>query len=316
MRHTAVVTRVGCLGLSLWTALSGQDVPVTTLKQTGLFALPSDPSRIARISSAGGVLWFLLQNGNWSELLSTDVAGGNPIQFAIQPPAKRVAFPVSAICASADGRIAVARPEGTVEVYQRGGALIETVSLPHPASNCVLDQGLWVWSATGAGFLNGGRVDVSIPPPQLPKFAQVDLLGLTDHRVGLLESMKGVFYTLDQQTGNWMPRPLDAPEFQANRKLPAQEDGGATLVMNPSVAGGEFYVLSNPTNRKQGAKILRFDAQGNLRARYLCPLPTSAVPPTGTNPNGYLVPTSMVVMDRTLLLISQLQKVIASYSLD
>ena len=88
------------------------------------------------------------------------------------------------------------------------------------------------------------------------------------------------------------------------------------FIMSPSVAGDEFYVLSNPTNRKQGAKILRFDSQGNLRARYLCPLPNSVAPPTGTNPNGYLTPFSVVVMDRTLLLISWSQKVVASYSLD
>jgi len=309
--------RLCVLALLLWPVLYGQDVPVTTLKQTGLFALPSDPSRIARVSSAGGVLWFLLQNGNWSELLSTDMAGGNPTQFAIQPPAKRVAFPVSAICASRDGRIAVVRAEGTVEIYQPGGALLETVPLPHPVSNCVLDHGLWVWSKTGADFLTGGRVDLSIPQPQLPKFGYVDLLGLADHGVGLLESMKGVFYTLDQQAGNWIPHPLDAPEFQAIRKLPVQEDGTTVpFVMSPSVAGGEFYALANHTNRKIGARILRFDVQGNLKARYLCPLPTSVVPPTGMNPNGYLSPNIVVVMDRVMLLISQSQKVVASYSLE
>ena len=313
MRHTALVRRVGCLSLLLWTATFGQDVPVTTLKQIGLFALPSNPSRISGVASAGGVLWFLLRNGNWSELLATDVAGGNPTQFAIQPSAKKGSSLTGGICASADGRIAVGR-EGAVEIYQRGGALLETI--PVPAYDCVLDQELRVRSGTGVDFLNGARVESHFAAPQLPKFSQVNLLELTDRRVGLLDSTEGVFYTLDQQTGNWLRHPLAAPEFQAIRSLPAHEEGAVTFVMSPRVAGEEFYVLSNPTYRKQGAKVLRFDFQGHLRARYLCPLPTSVAPPTGTNPNGYLTPFSVVVMDRTLLLISWSQKVVASYSLD
>lgn len=313
MHHPALVRRVGCLSLLLWTALFGQDVPVTTLKQTGLFALPSNPSRISGITSGGGVLWFLLQNGTWSELLATDVAGGNPTQFAIQPPAKKGSFITGAICASADGRIAVVR-EGAVEIYQRGGALLETI--PIPASNCLLDQGLWVWSGTGVDFLNNTRFESHYAPPQLPKYAPIDLLRAADRPIGLLDSTEGVLYTLDQQTGNWMRHPLAAPEFQWIRNLPAQEGVVTPFFMSPSIAGGEFYVLSSPINRKQGAKILRFDFQGNLRARYLCPLPTSVALPTVTNPNGYLSPTSVVVMDRTLLLISWPQKVVASYTLD
>src|SRR6202035_4427031 len=96
----------------IWPALRGQDVPVTTLKQTGLFTLPSNPSRISRVASGGGVLWFLVTNSNWSELLATDVAGGNPNQFALTLPIKRVSSGVYAICASGDGRIAVWRTEG------------------------------------------------------------------------------------------------------------------------------------------------------------------------------------------------------------
>ena len=318
MRHTAVLARVGCLGLLVWTALPGQDLPLTTLKQTGLFALPSNPSRISGIASAGGTVWFLLQNGAWTELLATDVAGGNQTQFALHPPAKKSALLTGAICANADGRIAVGRPEGTVEIYQRGGALLETIAAP--ASKCVLDQGLWVWSGTAVDFLNGTHVESHFDLPQLPKYAQVNLLGLADRRLGLLDSTEAVFYTLNQQTGNWMRHPLAAPEFQVIRNLRAQQEGAGpvpvSFFMSPSVAGGEFYVLSNPTNRKQGAKILRFDVQGNLRARYLCPLPTSVAPPTETNPNGYLTPFSVVVMDRTLLLISWSQKVVASYGLD
>jgi len=278
--------------------------------------LPSNPSRISRIASGGGVLWFLVVNGNWSELLATDVAGGNPNQFAIRPPTKGVPFPTNAICASTDGRIAVGRAEGTVEIYSRGGDLVETIPFKQRGSSCVFDQDLWVWSRTGMDAVNGARAGLHIAPPDLPKFAQVDLLGLTDHRVGLLESGEGVLYTLDQQTGNWLRHPLAAPEFQAIRNMPVQENTVTPVVMSPSVAGGEFYVLSNPTNRRQGAKVLRFDSQGNLRARYLCPLPMSVAPPTVTNPNGYLSPTSIVVADRTLLLISWSQKVVASYSLN
>ena len=314
MRHTALVACVCCLSLSVWTALFAQDVPVTTLKQTGLFALPSNPSRISGVASAADTLWFLLQNGAWTELLATDVAGGNPTQFALQPPAKKSALLTGALCANADGRIAVGRLEGTVEIYQHGGALLETIAAP--ASKCVLDQGLWVWSGTSVDLLNDTRVESHFAPPQLPKYAHVDLLRSTDHPVGLLESTEGVLYTLDQQTGNWMRHPLAAPEFQAMRNLLPLAEGALAYFMSPSVAAGEFYVLSNPTNRKQGAKILRFDFQGNLRARYLCPLPTSVAPPTGANPNGYLTPFSVVVMDRTLLLISWSQKVVASYSLD
>jgi len=313
VHRTALVRRVGCLSLLLWTALSGQDVPVTTLKQTGLFALPSNPSRISGIASGGGVLWFLLRNSNWPELLATDVASGNSTQFAIQPPTKKSGSLTGAICASADGRIAVGR-EGTVEIYQRGGALLETI--PIPAYNCALQQELLVRSGTGVDILNGARVESHFDLPQLPKYAQVNLLELANRHVGLLESAEGVLYTLDQQTGNWMRHPLAAPEFQAIRNLPAQEGVVIPLFMSPSVSGREFYVLSSPINRKQGAKVLRFDFQGNLKARYLCPLPTSVAPPTGTNPNGYLLPSSVVVMDRTLLLISSFQKIVASYTLD
>ena len=159
---------------------SAQDVPVTTLKQTGLFALPSNPSRISGVTSAAGTLWFLLQNGNWNELLATDVAGGNPTQFALQPPAKKGSLLTGAICANADGRIAVGRLEGTVEIYQRGGALLETI--PALAYKCVLDQGLWVWSGTGVDFLNDARVESHFAPPQLPKYAHVDLLRSADRR--------------------------------------------------------------------------------------------------------------------------------------
>ena len=314
MRYTALVRRVGCLSLLLWTALSGQDVPVTTLKQTGLFALPSNPSRISGVAAAGGFLWFLLQNGAWTELLATDVAGGNPTQFALQPPAKKSAPLTGAICANADGRIAVGHGEGTVEIYQRGGALLETI--PVPSSKCVLDQGLWVWSGTGVNLINGTRIQSHFAPPQLPQYAHVDLLRSGDRHLGLLDSTEGIFYTLDQQTGNWTRHPLAAPEFQWIRNLPAQEGMVVPFFMSPSVAGEEFYVLSSPTNRKQGAKVLRFDFQGNLLARYLCPLPTSVAPPTGTNPDGYLTPTHVLVMDRTLLLISSPQKIAASYNLD
>jgi hypothetical protein len=295
--------------------LHGQDVPVTTLKQTGSFTLPSNPSRISRIAFGAGVLWFLVANGNWSELLATDVAGGNPNQFAIQPPSKGT-YPTNAICASADGRIAVGREDGTLEIYSRFGELMETIPFKQQGSSCVFDQDLWVWSTTGIDAVNGARAGLHIAPPDLPKYPQVDLLGLPDHRVGLLESGEGVLYMLDQQTGNWLRHPLAAPEFQAIRNMPVEEDAVTPFFMSPSVAGGEFNVLSNPINRKQGAKVLRFDSQGNLRARYLCPLPTSVAPPTSTNPNGYLFPTSIVVSDRTLLLISWFQKVVASYSLD
>jgi hypothetical protein len=210
----------------------------------------------------------------------------------------------------------VGRAEGTVEIYSRGGDLVETIPFKQQGSSCVFDQDLWVWSRTGMDAVNGTRAGLHIAPPDLPKFAQVDLLGLAEHRVGLLESGEGVLYMPDQQTGNWLRHPLAAPEFQAIRNMPAQENTVTPVVMSPSVAGGEFYVLSNPTNRRQGAKVLRFDSQGNLRARYLCPLPTSVAPPTATNPNGYLSPTSIVVTDRTLLLISWSQKVVASYSLN
>ena len=314
MRHTAVLARVGCLSLFVWTALSAQEAPVTTLKQTGFFALLSNPSRISAVAAGGGTLWFLLQSGAWSELLATDIAGGNPTQFALQPPAKKSALLTGAICASADGRIAVGHGEGTVEIYQRGGALLDTIAAS--ASKCVLAQGLWVWSGTGVDFLNDARVESHFAPPQLSQYAHLDLLQSADRPIGLLDSSEGVLYTLDQQTGDWMSHPLTAPEFQAMRNLPALKEGATTLFMSPSVAGGDFYVLSNPTNRKQGAKILRFDFQGNLLARYLCPLPTSVAPPTGTNPDGYLTPTHVLVMDRTLLLISSPQKIAASYHLD
>ncbi len=308
MRHAALVACV----CSVWTALFAQDVPVTTLKQTGWFALPGNPSRISGITSGGGALWFLLQNGNWSELLATDVAGGNPTQFAI-PPSKKGSLLTGAICASADGRIAVGR-EDTVDIYQRGGALLETI--PVPAYNCVLDQELRVRSGTVVNFHDGADVDEQFALPQLPKYAQVNLVGLADRRLGLLESTEGTLYALDRQTGNWTRYPLAAPEFQTIRNLRPLELGALSFFMSPSAAGGEFYVLSNPTNRKQGAKILRFDGQGNLLARYLCPLPASVAPPTATNPDGYLTPFSVVVMDRTLLLISWSQKVVASYRLD
>ena len=305
--------RVGCLSLLVWTALLGQDVPVTTLKQTGSFALPNNPSQISGVVAAGSTLWFLLRNGAWTELLATDVAGGSPTQFAIQPPAKKGSFLTGAMCASADGRIAVVR-DGTIEIYQRGGALLETI--PVPAYNCVLDRQLRVRSGTGVDFLNGARVESHFGAPEIPKSSQVNILELADRRLSLLDSTEAVFYSLDQQTGNWTRHPLTAPEFQWIRNIPPPAEGAAPLLISPSVAGGEFYVLSSPINRKQGAKILRFDSQGNLLARYLCPLPTSVAPPTGTNPDGYLLPSNVVVMDRTLLLISSRQKVVASYKLD
>jgi hypothetical protein len=304
------------LALLLWPVLYGQDVPITTLKQIGSFTLPNNPTRISRIASGGGVLWFLLTNGNWSELLATDVAGGNPNQFAVRPPTKRSPSPINAICASGDGRIAVGRADGTLEIYSRLGDVTETIAFDQHGASCVLDQNLWVRSATGIDVASGARSGFHIELPNLPKYAQVDLLGLADHAIGFLESTEGVFYMLSQQTGDWLRHPLNAPEFQVIRRMPAQENAWSPVVMSPSVVGGEFYVLSNPTNRKQGAKVLRFDSQGNLRARYLCPLPTSVAAPTGLNPNGYLFPTSMVVMDRTLLLISGSQRVVASYSLD
>jgi hypothetical protein len=193
---------------------------------------------------------------------------------------------------------------------------METISFGHLGSSCVFDQDLWVWSSSGLDAVSGARAGLHIASPDLPKYAQVDLLGLTDHRLGFIESIKGVLYMLDQQTGNWLRHPLAAPEFQANRNLPVQEDTVTPFVMSPSVAGGEFYVLSNPININQGAKVLRFDSEGKLRARYLCPLPTSVAPPTAVNPNGHLSPTTIVVTDRGLLLISSSQKVVASYSLN
>ena len=152
--------------------------------------------------------------------------------------------------------------------------------------------------------------------PELPDYAHVDLLGFADHRVGLIESSDGVLYLPNQQTGNWLRHPLTAPEFEAIRNLPARVNGELPFFMSPTVAGGEFYVLSNRTDLRQGAKILRFDPEGKLRARYLCPLPMSVVPHSAANRNGYLMPTSIVIMDRTLLLISWSQKVVASYSLN
>ena len=152
--------------------------------------------------------------------------------------------------------------------------------------------------------------------PDLPKYAHGDLLALQDHQVGFLESTEGVLYVLDQQTATWSRHPLAAPEFQTIRQMPAQENTAIPFFSSPSVLGDEFFAISNGTNRKLGAKVLRFDSQGTLRARYLCPLPASVTQPTGTNPNGYLSPSTVVVVDRTLLLISTFQKVVAVYSLE
>jgi hypothetical protein len=299
----------------IWPALRSQDVPVTTLKQTGLFTLPSNPSRISRVASGGGILWFLVTNSNWSELLATDVAGGNPNQFAFGLPIKRVSSGVNAICASADGRIAVWRTEG-VEIYSRAGVLAETIPFDQPGSKYSFDEDLWVWSRAGLDALSGAQTGLHIALPDLPKYAQVDLLKFKDRRLGFLESTEAALYMADQQTGNWLRHRLDAPEFQQLRRLPPIEDGAMPFIMSPSVAGGEFYVLVNGINRNVGARVLRFDSQGNIRARYLCPLPTSVASPTATNPDGVLSPVTMVVMDRTLLLISSSQKAVASYSLE
>jgi hypothetical protein len=159
--------------------------------------------------------------------------------------------------------------------------------------------------------------DTCCPPPDMPKYAQVDRLELADHSVGLLESKEGVWYLLDQRTGTWSRHSLAAPEFQAIRNMPVQDEHVTTpFFTSPSSGDRDFYVLSSPIRRKEGAKVLRFDSQGNLLARYLCPLPISVAPPAAMNPDGYLVPTSIAVMDRTLLLIAPFQKVVASYRLD
>jgi hypothetical protein len=318
VRHTASLTGVCCLNLVIWPALRGQDVPVTTLKQTGLFTLPSNPSRISRIVSSGGALWFLVENGNWSELLSTNVAGGNPHQFAIQPLTRRVPFPVSAICANPDGSIAVGRGIGTFEIYSRVGDLMDTIPFEPQASKCVFDRDLWVWSRTGMDQIKGTHAGTHVaPPPDMPKYAGVDLLELADHSVGLLESKEGVWYLLDQRTGTWSRHWLAAPEFQTIRNMPVQDEYTTIPVfISPRAGAKDFYVLSSPIRRREGAKVLRFDSQGNLLARYLCPLPTSVAPPAAMNPDGYLVPESIVVMDRVLLLLSPFQKAVASYSLE
>jgi hypothetical protein len=316
VRPTVLLARVCCLILSIRPALYGQDVPVTTLKQVGLFTLPSNPSRLSRIASGGSVLWFLVENGNWSELLATDAAGGNPHQFAIRPPTKRVPFPVTAICANPDGRIAVGRGEGMFEIYSRVGDLMETIPFEHQGSKCTFNRDLWIWSRTGLESIKGVRAGTHIAPPDTPKYAPVDLLELTDHSVGLLEPKDGVWYLLDQRTGTWSRRPLAAPEFQTIRNMPVQDEHVTVpFFISPRSGDGDFYVLSTPIRRKEGAKVLRFDSQGNLLARYLCPMPTSVVPPSAMNPDGYLVPESIAVMGPTLLLISPFQKVVASYGL-
>ena len=93
------------------------------------------------------------------------------------------------------------------------------------------------------------------------------------------------------------------------------ENGAVPLFISPVANGGDFYALSNGVDRKTGAIVLRFDSQGTLRARYRCPLPTSVVPGTVTNPKGYLSPVSMVVTDSALLLISWSQKAVAAYGI-
>jgi hypothetical protein len=162
-------------------------------------------------------------NGNWSELLATDIAGVNPNEFAIRPPTKGLPFPTNAICASADGRIAVGRAESTFEIYSRAGELMRTIPVQQKGSQCGFGQTLWSWSRSGLDAIEGASVGLHIEPPLLPKYpSKIDVLELGDHSLSLLESTEAVLYVLDQQTGKWQRRPLDAPEFQVFRNLPAR----------------------------------------------------------------------------------------------
>jgi hypothetical protein len=269
------------------------------------------------MASNGGILWFSVESPNWNELLVTGAAGENPYQFALRAPPERQPFSVTAVCASSDGRVAVGRWKGTIEIYARGGELIETLPLAENASECSFDQDLWVWSKAGLDSVSGPHAGLHADPPVLPKYRYVSLLALADHHVGLVESTEAVLYTLDQPTRTWERHPLAAPEFQAIRELPKQEDGASVpFFTGPTADAGDFYALSNGTNRKRGAVVLRFDGQGTLRARYLCPLPTGVAPPTATNPAGYLAPSGVAVAGRTLLLISSYQKAVVSYGIE
>lgn len=292
-----------------------QDIPVTTLKQTGLFQLPADPSSINGVASGGGVLWFLLGNGNWNELLAMDAAGGNPNRFAVRPAEKRAYFPVRAMCANPDGNIAVARPGKTAEIYSRLGVLLKEVTIPAEAFHCVYDQDLWVWSRTSLDAVDGPKAGTHFDPPPLPIGFQVELLALPDHRIGLVDSTEAGLYLPDPQH-NWQRHALMAPEIQGLNRPAPSEDSVMPYFSGMGATPDEFYVQGNGYKPKIGAKILRFDAQGKLKGRYLCPLPTGLSPHTIANSEGYLGLTNVIVVGRTLLLISWSQKAVASYELN
>jgi hypothetical protein len=314
MHHRAWMIGAYSIALLFQSQLHGEDVPLTALKQKGLFTLPSNPSRIVRTTSGGGVVWFQVSTGFWNELIATDSAGGNPVQFALHPPSEKSRFPVQSICANAEGSVAVAG-DTTVDIYSRNGELKETVALSSPGSDCLFDENLWIWSRKGLDSVSGPRAGLHIASPFPPKTALTNLVGFKDHRVGVVNLEEGILYILDLPSGEWARKALEAPEFQTIRGLPRDDNIHTPLFDHPASSETGFFALSNPIDRKHGARILRFDSEGRLQARYLCPLPASVAPPTATNPNGYLQPTSVVVIDRTILLISWSQKAVEAYDL-
>jgi hypothetical protein len=248
-----------------------------------------------------------------------DAGGGNPNQFALQPSSKPRPYSVTALCASADGRVAAVRGENTIEIYSRAGELTRTIPIQRSGAPCIFDEEISFSSGNNLETVGGAQDRPAIAMPSLPKIPRVplvDLLSFSDHRIAVLETSEGMLHVLDRPSGRWFSTPIAAPEFAAVRRLPLPDYSAVPLVMSPSVAGDDFFVLSNPTNRKLGAKVLRFDSHGTLRARYVCPLQMGFTPTTAGNPNGYFSPTSVVVIDRTLLLISFSQKAVAVYELN
>jgi hypothetical protein len=297
-----------------------EDAPVpdlTVLQPLGSFAITTDPAvRVLRFDANGGMLSFLLSSGPALELVKMNGAGLIQNSFAL---ASSGGSWVDHLCAGPDGRIAVQRSDGQMEIYSPDGVLMQTISTGRVQAACGFmdNHALFLNLKDNAiRAVEGPRTGSLFELPREHLWG-ASVLDLGNQTLAIVDLVDASIDFLDTQAGVWRSVQLSAPEIQQTQRPAPAADSVAPLLSSVALdeSSGDIFAALGAYNVNQGPIILRFSRQGVLLGRFRCVLPPkSANFKTKTNKDGHLSISGIAIVDQKLLLISTAQKQVVYYA--
>jgi hypothetical protein len=244
------------IGFVLFTALAAQEIPVQTLQPAGAVVFPfGEGYRVNQMKAAGGRLFALGLAKTGAELIRVDRDGGGLDRVIV--PGRAYDFAVTA-----DGEVTTLRNLRDASVV--AGPFF---AFGKPYTELRISPLLFRLINFGGGVAGTQDAPAS---EKADGFKRLSIgsasrtATMPDGSIAVVSTRSPTLRILTPSERFSAPMPLAAPEI-----VPEEELGESSIVIGGITVheGGDIFCLVSPYSPAEGARVLRFDTQGKLKAR-------------------------------------------------